>query len=68
MVKYSLLFVECAIQWVKFKLFAYRFSDTLFDESEDHTYEMEYEEPKNDGSHVWTHCLVVRKKHIESLN
>lgn len=33
-----------------------RFSDTLFDESEDHTYEMEYEEPKNDGSHLPSHA------------
>ncbi|XP_078373268.1 SHC-transforming protein 1-like isoform X2 [Oculina patagonica] len=30
-----------------------RFSETIFEEGEpDHTYEMEYEEPKNDGMHV----------------
>jgi len=29
-----------------------RFSESIFDESEEHTYEMEYEEPKNDGQHV----------------
>lgn len=32
-----------------------RFSDTLFDESEEHTYEMEYEEPKNDGLPLPSH-------------
>ena len=29
-----------------------RFSESIFDEGEDHTYEMEYEQPKNDGYHV----------------
>jgi len=29
-----------------------RFSESIFDEGEDHTYEMEYEQPKNDGCHV----------------
>lgn len=29
-----------------------RFSETIFEESEHHTYEMEYEEPKNDGMRV----------------
>ena len=33
------------------KSFIIRFSATIFEESEDHTYEMEYEEPKNDGMH-----------------
>ena len=33
------------------KSFIIRFSQTIFEESEDHTYEMEYEEPKNDGMH-----------------
>ena len=32
--------------------FSLRFSESIFDESEEHTYEMEYEEPKNDGQHV----------------
>lgn len=32
--------------------FIVRFSETIFEESEDHAYEMEYEEPKNDGMHV----------------
>ena len=34
------------------KSFIIRFSETIFEESEDHAYEMEYEEPKNDGMHV----------------
>ena len=36
----------------------FRFSETIFDESEEHTYEMEYEEPKNDGLRVWTQCII----------
>lgn len=32
--------------------FTIRFSETIFEDNEDHTYEMEYEEPKNDGMHV----------------
>ena len=34
------------------KSFIIRFSETIFEESEHHTYEMEYEEPKNDGMRV----------------
>ena len=34
------------------KSFIIRFSETIFEESEDHTYEMEYEEPKNDGGNI----------------
>ena len=30
---------------------AVRFSESIF-ESEEHTYEMEYEQPKDDGKHV----------------
>ena len=33
------------------KSFIIRFSETIFEEGEDHTYEMEYEEPKDDGKH-----------------
>ena len=29
-----------------------RFSESIFDEGEDHTYEMEYEQPKDDGCHA----------------
>lgn len=33
-------------------VFVTRFSETIFEESEDHTYEMEYDEPKTDGNHM----------------
>lgn len=33
-------------------VYLFRFSESIFDEGEDHTYEMEYEQPKNDGYHV----------------
>lgn len=40
-------------------VFVIRFSETIFEESEDHTYEMEYDEPKNDGDHmkVKSNCI-----------
>ena len=33
-------------------VYVVRFSESIFDEGEDHTYEMEYEQPKDDGCHA----------------